>query len=715
MLTRIHPSRYVLVAACWGALASVPAWCDEGPVSKAASEAALIETLRTGEPAQKALACKQLAIYGGPDCVPKLVPLLADERLLSWARIALEAIPHPAADEALRQAAAGLDGKRLIGVIHSIGARRDAGAVEPLLTALLNGPDGEAASAAAVAIGQIGNLSAAAALSASLNSSTGPLRGAVAEGCILCAEHLMHDGKTDGARALYDAVRAADVPKPRILEATRGAILVRQTAGIPLLIETLQAKDQDLSRLGLSAARELPGREVAEALGAQFAKAPPELAALLLYALADRQDSVVTPGILTAARQGERPVRLAAIRVLGRSNTTDSLSALLDLAADPDNEIGLAGKTAVGALKGEHVNAEIAARLRQADGPALLALLELAGQRRVHATDDLVKATAHADAAIRKAALAALGQTVAAEELSILISAAVAPPHADDAEDAIRALRAACVRMPDREACAAELTAAVGRANMATQARLVEIFGELQGTTALGTIAKLMKQTASPDSVQDAGSRVLGAWMTVEAAPLLLDLAQSANADKYQVRALRSYIRLSRQFAMPDPQRAEMCAHALRAARRDDERKLVLAVLERYPSLQTLKIAVDAASTATIKDDASLAAMRIALRTGTQTEQARQLLGKVGIVPRPIEILKAEYGADTQRREVTAIMQQHARDLPLIVLPSPYNTALGGDPAPETEKYLSIRYRLDGKEGEARFAENATILLPVPE
>jgi hypothetical protein len=38
--------------------------------------------------------------------VPALAALLTDEQLAAWARIALEAIPDPAADQALREAAA---------------------------------------------------------------------------------------------------------------------------------------------------------------------------------------------------------------------------------------------------------------------------------------------------------------------------------------------------------------------------------------------------------------------------------------------------------------------------------------------------------------------------------------------------------------------------------------------------------------------------------
>src|SRR5690606_35374517 len=62
----------------------------------------LIEVLRSGAPPEKAIACKQLAVHGTEEAVPELAKLLSDDRLASWSRIALEAIPDRAADEALR-------------------------------------------------------------------------------------------------------------------------------------------------------------------------------------------------------------------------------------------------------------------------------------------------------------------------------------------------------------------------------------------------------------------------------------------------------------------------------------------------------------------------------------------------------------------------------------------------------------------------------------
>ena len=105
-----------------------------GPLLAADSkERQLLAVLESNAPrAEKAITCKHLAVHGTKDAVPALAALLPDEQLTSWARIALEAIPDPAAAAALRRALGELKGRVLVGVINSIGVRRDAEAVDGL-------------------------------------------------------------------------------------------------------------------------------------------------------------------------------------------------------------------------------------------------------------------------------------------------------------------------------------------------------------------------------------------------------------------------------------------------------------------------------------------------------------------------------------------------------------------------------------------------------
>jgi HEAT repeat protein len=699
----------VFLAAIVAAAATTRAADDEN----AAKEKELLAILRSDAPAaDKAIACKRLTVYGTAQAVPELAKLLPDEQLASWSRIALEAIPGPEASEALRNALRSVKGRLLVGTINSIGVRRDEGAVDPL-AARLQEADADVASAAAVALGKIGKPAATKTLRGSLAAAPALFRSAVAEGCILCAERLMAEGKANEAAEIYDEVRKADVPKQRILEATRGAILARKSDGIPLLVEQLRASDLGLLRVGLSTARELSGREVGDTLVAEAARATPDRAALLLVAFADRPDAAVSPAVLSVAKSGPQEVRIAAIGVIGRLGDASSLSALLEIAADANAQIAHAAKQALADLPGEQINTEVAARLAKAEGQTLPVLIELVGRRRIDATPALVKVVDHPDAAIRAAALTALGETVGPEQLSVLVSRVVAPKNPQDAATAQKALRAASVRMPDREACASRLAAAMDRAPVATKSVLLEILGEVGGTKALATIGAAVKGRDEP--LQDTGSRVLGEWMTLDAAPVLLDLAKTAPSDKYQSRALRGYLRLARQFAKSDRERADMCARALEASGRPAEQQMVLAVLEKYPSPEALQVAIRARQVPALKEDATRIALALVQKLGDKAGDARAVLTQLGLEPMKVEIIKAEYGAGATQKDVTAALQKLVRDLPLITLPSPsYSATFGGDPVPGTPKHLTVHYRINGKPGEASFPEDAVVVLPMP-
>jgi hypothetical protein len=203
--------------------------------------------------------------------------------------------------------------------------------------------------------------------------------------------------------------------------------------------------------------------------------------------------------------------------------------------------------------------------------------------------------------------------------------------------------------------------------------------------------------------------------MTIDAAPALLDLAKTAPGDKYRVRALRGYIRIARQFVMPEAPRAEMCKNALDTATRPDEQKLVLQILARYPNAETFKVAAKAAQIPALKEDATMAALAIAAKLGGSAADRQAQLALIGLSPMKIEIVKAEYGAGSTQKDVTAVLQPLAGDLPLIKLPNEnYNASFGGDPVPNTPKQLKVQYKINGKAGEATFPENTVILLTMP-
>ena len=712
MLMTQRFSRFVFVASLVFAAATSVRAADVFKISPE-KEKEQIAILRSDAPPQdKAIACKKLAIDGSSESVGDLAKLLSDPQLASWSRIALEAIPGTASDEALRKASESLEGNLLIGVLNSIGVRRDAGSVE-ILTKRLSDTNEDVASAAAIALGRVGNDAAVKVLRPALTNGPAKIRSAAAEGCVVAAERMHAEGKSADAVALYDEVRKTELPKQRIVEATRGAILARKQDGIPLLVEQLRSKDRKLFEVGLFVAREFPGGEVDKTLASELESAAPDRAALIILAMADRPETVVVAAISKAAITGPKPVRLAAIKSLSQVGDASSLNALLETAVDSDEDLALAAKATLADLPGEKVNAEIATLLPKAKGKAYPLLIELVGQRRIEATPALIKALENSDGKIRGAALVALGETVTLKNLGVLISQATTPKHADDGAAAQQALKAASVRMPDRDACASELTAALDKAPAASKVLLLEILGEVGGEKALKTLGAAAKSN-SPQ-LQDAGSRVLGKWASLDAAPVLLDLAKTGPAAQVRSRGLKGYISLARRFAMPDEQRAEMCQKAFDLCKETSEQKLILDVCRIQPSVETLKFAIKLMKVPELKEDATQTTLLVAQKLGAKGINVSEQLSKAGFEKVKVEIIKAEYGSGATQKDVTAIVQKQVADLPLITLAAEsYNASFGGDPAPSTVKQLKIKYSINGKSGEATFAENALIVLPMP-
>jgi len=190
------------IAAAAAAILGAPA---EG------EQEALLAVLRA-DLKKKFDACRRLGLIGDREAIPTLAALLGDEKLAHMARYALEPIPEGAVDEALRDALGRVKGRQLVGVIGSIGARRDAAAVGALAPFLGDG-DPEVAATAARSLGKIGTDQAAGALKEKLGIQPLVVRLAVADGCLGCAEKALAAGRKAEATALYGAVAKADLPK----------------------------------------------------------------------------------------------------------------------------------------------------------------------------------------------------------------------------------------------------------------------------------------------------------------------------------------------------------------------------------------------------------------------------------------------------------------------------------------------------------------------
>ncbi|MFV1964520.1 MAG: HEAT repeat domain-containing protein [Pirellulaceae bacterium] len=192
--------------------------------ARKALEARLAAALSGEAPqAAKDFVCRQLSLIGTAACVPAVAPILLDEKLTHMARFALERIPDEAATVALREALPKTKGLAKVGVINSLGVRRDA-ASGVALTALLESEDPQIVAAAAAALGSIGNADAAKTLEAFQAKATDANKLAAADAYLCCAERLLADGKKMDAMKIYKSLSKPNQPKHVQLAARRGLL-----------------------------------------------------------------------------------------------------------------------------------------------------------------------------------------------------------------------------------------------------------------------------------------------------------------------------------------------------------------------------------------------------------------------------------------------------------------------------------------------------------
>jgi HEAT repeat protein len=613
---------------------SVSVGAAESPDAVKPKERELLKVLRSdAPPAEKAITCKKLAVYGSEEAVPALAPMLSDERFSSWARIALEAIPGPAADRALRQAAGNLHGKLLVGVINSIGVRRDAKAVG-LLASKLKDPDADAASAAGVALGRIGGWKAAKALARYLPKAPIAVRSAVAEGCIRCAEQFFAQGKPADAVQLYDTVRAAEVPKQRVLEATRGAILARNSAGIPLLLEQLGSADRERFGIGLRTARELPGRDVTDALVAEWHRTSEARQPLLLLALADRRDAAAFPTLLQAARTGSKKTRLVAMGALERSGNLSGLPALLENATDADPDLAQAAMGSLARFPGTDVDAELLKRLPAASGKTRRTLIEVASRRGLEKALPVIVASAEdQDPTVRGAALQAIGALGGNNEAAELVRLLQKTPGSQDRTD----IETALVALGGRSGSGSTpvLLPLAQNSDPALRTVGLHALASAGGPAALATVAAATEDT--DEAVQNEAVRTLSSWPNTwpeDAAVTepLLKLARSDTNASHQVLALRGYLEFLRgDKKLKGDDKARKLQDVLPLLQRPEEKRSAIGVIRELPATDGLPLLLKLAEESAVADDACTAIVDTASkdRPGVSREARQNALQTV--------------------------------------------------------------------------------------
>ncbi|MBN2581576.1 MAG: HEAT repeat domain-containing protein [Planctomycetes bacterium] len=583
-------------------------------VASKQDEPKLIAVLQDADAPLKAKidAGRQLAIIGGKNSIAPLAALLGDEKLSHVARYGLERNPDPAVDEALRSALGQVRGRPLVGVITSIGVRRDAKAV-PALAGLLKDSDAVTARATARAMGSIATTEAATALQQALPKAAADRRLDVCEGLFRCAERLAAGGRNEQAIAIYDQLRKLDGAHQVRAGALRGAILARGADGATLLQEHLRSSDYILFSAAVQTAQTMRDAEVTKSLLDAMKDLPADNQIVVIEALGVRGDKQAVPALLAAAKAGPAPVRVAAMRAATEMGDASAVPVLVELLDDPDRDVAGVAQDCLVALPGEQADAAVAAMFGGNDTEKRLTALDMIGRRRmVSSMPALFKATTDSDPRVRRAAIRMAGEMASPEQVPALLDLLAQADQRGDLAAVEQALMTACTKTGDPQTITETLTGRLGKAGPPQKAVLLRVLAAVGGPDALKAVRASLD--SSDADVRGAAIRALSTWKSADAAPYLLTLAKDAKDPGERTLALRGYLNLAARGDIDVEERLAMAHQAATIVQRDDEKRLLLGTLGNIGSPAAATLIAPYLDDPAVKQEAALAVVGVAER-----------------------------------------------------------------------------------------------------
>ena len=205
--------------------------------------------------ASKQFICRKLSIIGSKSSVSTLSKMLKGEETFDMALFALARIPEKTVDKTLRKAMLESYGRMKIGLINTLGVRRDYKSVKEL-EKLIYVNDQEIAMAAISALGHIADTGASEALSEAISKTGGRRRQEAMNGYLKCADQLVNNGKVHQAKSIYKQFLIPDAIRSSALT---GLINADPDKAGEIILETLRGNDLQMKSIAISHLSRLPG------------------------------------------------------------------------------------------------------------------------------------------------------------------------------------------------------------------------------------------------------------------------------------------------------------------------------------------------------------------------------------------------------------------------------------------------------------------------
>lgn len=522
--------------------------------------------------AARQFVCRMLGRIGPELSLPQLSQLLRDEKLSNAARLAMQGFESEEIDRILRNSLNDLDGELLIGVIGTIGQRRDLDAVSPI-AALIEGANPDLAMASITALGEIGGSEAVAALER-MQIPTG-LELIRQDAILRCADSMLAGNAVSDAQAIYKRMISEGLPSAVRIAAHRGLVLCQREGAVQTLLDMLRSSEREIQEAAAQFMVEVSNIIDLAFIADQLETLPSGARIMVLSSLAFCGDRRTAPAVVRATQSRDENVRIAALNTMGEVGDASHVS-LLVRAATAEDAAGESAAQALARLSAEGVDDRIIDLLPESEGPGRFTLIRALASRRVKGAVPLyLRYAVDSDRRVRIESYRALALFAADGNLPALLGILDRTSGREERIELENAIAAVCNRMEDQEAGVDHLLAALAGKSTPTRASIIAVLGDLPGEKSL----KALSTAARGESGETRTVAIdkLSGWPDAAPLGILLEIVQSSRDEDERSLAFAGALRLA---GLPNERKPEeneeIFKTVLDLARSENEKEMVL-------------------------------------------------------------------------------------------------------------------------------------------
>lgn len=584
---------------------------------------------KLSDPQNKSFIISQLELVGKEDAISCLQGFLTDPLLADPAGRALVKINTVASKTTLLKALSRANGAAKLSIIEALGDSRFKDAA-PAINALAVSNDINTAKVALYALAYIADPSSENVLAAAAEKSGYKFENSNATAdYLIYAKQLLDNGNT---------ALAEQIGKKLLAKTSADEHVRVRTAALKILVEVNKEGNQQIL---LDAAGDKNATYRAAALkfavpyvtaastGAwvkKLGEADEEAKADIVYMLGESNATAALPAILKLLKSKNQKVKLAAINAATNIGQEQVLGDLLQVMSKADATDIAAVSGVINRMKGNGIPAKVAAAIPAAKPEVQVALINILASRAANSELNAVYAQMKSkNPQVQQAAYTALSAVVVNNDLPKLFT--LLNENSGTQELAVQAAIIAAVNGPGDKT--AQVDAVLQQMNTAPENKKLlyyKVLANLGGEQSLKAVSD--GYASGNEQTQQAALEALSAWTDGTAAAALIRIARETKNPAFLNTAINGYLRAIKVSNAPAEQKLLLLRNAMAVAQSPEQKNQILKATEQAKCFNAIVFAGKYLDDAALQQSAANAVMNITMAGEYNGELVKGLLNK---------------------------------------------------------------------------------------